>query len=129
MNLYKNITYKREPLGFSLSAEDEEKKVDLSVEFSAEGLCNLIRKLVNASPKLSIASEELAIKNKITGILTEVIDFQDGQPFKYVDGKAIYLEGGDDLLDEEKERLSFDAYQLRYEQFVREQNGKKQKKL
>ena len=129
MNLYKNITYKREPLGFSLSAEDEEKQVNLSVEFSAEGLCNLIRKLVNASPKLSIASEELTIKNKITGTLTEVIDFQDGQPFKYVDGKAIYLEGGDDLLDEEKERLSFDAYQLRYEQFVREQNGKKQKKL
>lgn len=128
MNQYDNIIFKIEPRGFSLSAEDENKQVNFSVEFSDEGLCNSVRKLFGLPPKITIAGEELIVKDKKTKTLTEVINFETGEPpFKYVEGKVIVGGGGEDLLIDEKEKLNFYSYETQYRQTFAEKNDKKKK--
>lgn len=128
MNRYDNIIFKIELRGFSLSAEDENKQVNFSVDFSDEGLYNSVRKLFGMPPKITIAAEELIIKDKKTKTLTEVINFETGEPpFKYVDGKVIFGGGGEDLLIDEKERLNFYSHKIQYEQTLAEKNDKKKK--
>jgi glutaredoxin-related protein len=126
--LYTNIIFKIEPNGFSLRAEDEDKQVTLELEFSYEGLSNSVRRFFKRAEKAYVASESLQIKDKRTGTLTEVIDFQDGPPFKYVDGEVIVGGGGEDILVEEKEKLNLDTYIKQYEQSIREKHARKQKK-
>ena len=128
---YDNITFKKEHYGFSLSGEDEKQKAILRVDVDNPfpgSLVNLVRKWFSIKPELTIGSEFLEITDKTTGRLTEVIDLKSNSgldPCTYFEGKIDpkYCEG-EDLLDEARERLHFDAYQRHYEQSLMWQNNK-----